>query len=145
MNRCMYCECIFNKVEVIKTNLGDMSVCPACGSTDYEEAFKCSICGSYKFGEDICKDICYKCARAEYTDRRGLEFIDNHKEFYLEHRGIYEVESEEEAGLIEDLRELYLSRIDMDNDCNKQLKHLKEYIFEDMDSWIEFLGEEINE
>ena len=143
MNRCMDCECIFNKVEVIKTSLGDMSVCPACGSTDYEEAFKCSICGSYKFGEDICKDICYKCARAEYTDRRGLEFIDKHKEFYLEHRGIYRVNREEKDGLIEDLRELYLSRVDMDSDWNKQLEHLKEYALGDMDSWIEFLGEEI--
>jgi len=139
----MICECIFNKVEVIKEDTGDINVCPACQSLDYEEAFKCSICGSYKFGEDICKDICYKCARAEYTDRRGLKFIDNHKEFYLAHRGICEVEKEEKDSLIEDLRKLYLDRVDMDNDCNKQLKHLKEYVFEDIDSWIEFLREEI--
>jgi len=138
--KCYHCNANFDRKD--NTEL-KQDLCPGCGSTDYVDAFKCEICGRYHFPSEIYKGICYECAEKEYTDRRGLEFIDKHKDFYLDHRGIFGIEKEEKDGVIEDLREKFLERIDMDDDQNHQLEHLKNYILEDMDVWIEFLREEI--
>ena len=143
MYRCDECNKDFEELKALKDDAGVYYVSPCC-KEGYEEVYKCSLCGDYHYAEDIYKNICYKCAEKEYTNRLGLKFIDKHKDFYLEHRGIYEIDKEEKDGVIEDLKEKYLERIDMDNDWNHQLEHLKYYVLEDIDVWIEFLKEELN-
>jgi hypothetical protein len=144
MYSCRDCETIFNQVETIKDDTGELlNVCPGCNSTGYEEAYKCDLCERYYFEEQIHNNICYKCAEKEYTDRLGLKWLDKHKEYFLEIWGIGNVDKELESDLIEVLEKDFLSKVDLDGDSNKQLEHLKNYILDDMENWIEFLREEI--
>jgi len=139
MYKCYHCNVNFDHKDNTELKQG---LCPGCGGTNYINAFKCSICGKYHFPEETYKGICYKCAEAKYTNRLGLRWLDKHKEYFLNLWGIEKVDKDLKDDLIEVLEKDFLSKVDLDTDWNKQLSHLKNYILEDMDVWIEFLKEE---
>jgi hypothetical protein len=118
--------------------------CPEC-QNNYEEVFKCRICGEWHEKYYINKTICHECAEKLYTDRLGLKFVDKHKrEFYLGClNGIDKVYEEKETDLIKIIEKDFLEHIDMDNDWNGNLKEVKDFCMEDIDLFIDFLEEEI--
>lgn len=144
LNKCDVCGLVFEIPKEYCTEEEIFDGCPdvKCQGT-YEEVIKCDSCNEWKPLDEIYKGICCECAEGKYTDRLGLDFIDKHQDYYLEERGIIKVEKEEKESLVEDLRKVFLERVDMDGDWNHKLEHLKEYVLDDMDEWIEFLKEEI--
>lgn len=116
--------------------------CPNCRGT-FTQAFKCRICDEWKPHYRIVDDICCDCARKAYTHRLGLKFVDSHKDFYLWRFSIAGFDRDLKSDLVEILENDFLSKIDMDTDWNHELKDLKEYCLDDMETWIEFLKEEI--
>ena len=153
MYRCRDCETIFNKVEPIPDGEGAvMNTCPGCNSTDYEEVTKCSNCGRYKFDEDLYEGICFDCAKAEYNVRRGNQFINkNREDFFLTYWKIRTLDKnitpDEKEKLIATLESEFYNNIIFDDDSNyisaDKEEAIKNYCLKDIESWIEFLKEEI--
>jgi hypothetical protein len=92
--------------------------CPECGNENYIEV------------EEL------------YTKKLGLRYLEKHKDFYLNYFGVEKVDKDLKADLIGILEKEYQQTLDMDTDWNKQLQHLKNYIFEYMEEWIVFLEAE---
>jgi len=142
--KCSSCNTEFEKPFELNEDGEILNVCPECLDTDYYIVFKCLSCGKWIFPWNIENDICYECAEKEYTNRLGLKFIEKYKEFYLDFYGVEKVDRDLKADLIDILEKEFLSKTDMETDCNKYLERVKEYIFDGyVSEWITFLKEEI--
>lgn len=121
--------------------------CPICGD-GFEKAYQCRMCDEWFYGDEINKDICYECAKKEYTHRKGILFINRHKEFYL---WLYDIQDYylefvkkkyKKNGLIKVLERDFLQRIDLDEQSD-DLVALQDFCMDNIDEWIDFLVEEI--
>lgn len=105
--------------------------------------FKCRICNDFKNANDMYGNICYECAEKLYTNRLGLQYLDKHRESYLDFYGIEKIDELLKTKLIDILEIDFQNKLDMDNDSNGQLSKLKEYILEDMYKWSKFVIMEV--
>lgn len=134
--RCNECNTVFGKTLEWNKKYTEYITCPFCNDTDCDEIIQCSICGDYKDESLTYGGICFDCARDEYTSSLGLEFVDKYKkEFYLQWLwGIEKCDEDIESELIRVLRR------DMLEYMVNYERIIKEFCFEDMYDWIDFIN-----
>lgn len=155
MYKCLDCGRVF---ETPKEYVEEEQIYAGCPDREcrgaYVQAFKCILCEDWKEYDQIYYNICEECARMAYTPRLGLKYVDEFeptlkpldsydRSFYLWEYGIDKVDRDYKKRLIKILQNDFITKVDMDTDWNHELKDLKEYCLNDMDTWIDFLKEEI--
>ena len=90
MQKCKHCSSIFNDDEIRDINdyenidvgngkltIADLSYseCPYCGSSNYDDAYECIICGKYFNEDELSIDsICDNCLKENATLENLLNF-----------------------------------------------------------------------
>ena len=146
MYRCHNCNVLFNKTEPIRQGTGEVfNTCPGCNDTDYDEVWQCRLCNDWFYAHDITKHTCHECAKKAYNVHLGLKYVGQQKtDFFLYHLwGIERMDKDFQSDLSEILENRFIDELDLETDFNGHLKDLKEYCLDDIDSWIEFLEEEM--
>lgn len=144
MYRCEECQLIFeNAVEIHEEHGEIFEVCPECLSMDYVEVVECPICNMALPNDETYHGLCEECIRGEFTNLRGLQFIEKHmREFYLDYTwGIERMDENLKNDLITVLEKEFLTNLDVDD--KDQLKDIKDFCLFDLDEWANFLKEEV--
>lgn len=137
MCKCETCE--NKRCEYIEEPDGTHSEDMTC--EEWCEEPKCLFCGErYENGYD---GVCYECAKGEYTDELGIQFVTDMKCEPDLCEAFYEVRKGANGAV-----DILLGRFFTDVRASRSLgiesktrKALKEFCFEDIDAWIGFLYE----
>jgi hypothetical protein len=126
------------------------AICPYCGEEDdIEERIDCAICGEEFSEEDLLNGICKSCSQKDFEYETALKYLvetDRLRSFFLEwYWEVSEkVNDNESAEFDELLVSVFNSKVREDKETNRTVFYslLKEYIFNDIYDWTEFLEKE---
>ena len=137
-------------VHSIEPHGEEFDVCPYCYGA-LEEAHKCPICGEYFKEEDLTNGICDDCANKDFEYETALKYIIEKKAlryFFLEWywQVASDVTDEENEEFDNTLISIFNAKAQEDKQTFKTAfySQLKEYIFNDIYDWTEFLAKEVN-
>ena len=100
MHYCNHCGETFEETEEIRNYPVDgcydyetYYVCPCCKSGDYEDAFKCKICGEYhpESEEGDTEDVCKSCEDKifkQFYSLLALNFTSEEREILAQNYGL---------------------------------------------------------
>lgn len=123
--------------------------CPYCYGA-LEEACECVVCGEYYLEEDLINGICEHCEKNDFDYETALSYLvktNRIREFFLVWywRAVDRVNDDENKELDDLLVTVFKAKENEDKITftNKFYGRLKEYIFDDIYDWTEFLREEV--
>ena len=126
-----------------------MEGCPYCYGA-LEEAHQCHICGEYFHEEDLMSDICEDCAKKDFEYETALKYLvetSRLREFFLVWywQVASDVTDDENAEFDNTLISIFNAKVQEDKltFTTAFYSRLKEYIFDDMYDWTEFLEKEV--
>lgn len=124
--------------------------CPYCYGA-LEEAHKCPICGEYFLEEDLTNGICDDCAKADFEYETALKYLVEKKilrHFFLVWywQVAIDVTDDENQEFDNMLISIFNAKVQEDKQTFRTAfySQLKEYIFDDIYDWTEFLAREVN-
>ncbi len=127
-----------------------MEGCPYCYGA-LEEAHKCPICGEYFREEDLINGICGGCAKKDFEYETALKYLIDMKilrDFFLVWywQVADRVSDDENKDFDNTLISIFNAKVQEDKETFRTAfySQLKEYIFDDIYDWTEFLAREVN-
>ena len=138
MYKCYECGHIFEESNAWTETHGEpMSGCPNCGGAYEEATDRCHCCDNlFLTDEDFTGGWCIECAKGAFTLSLGEEYLNDNdlwKEF-IEYNG------ERYSAFMLDV---YHEAFRLENSgwgVPKIIMELKEFCFDDMDTWTSFLN-----
>lgn len=128
----------------------NMCGCYRCGG-EVEEAQECAICGEYHLEEDLINGICKTCYEEQFDYETALEYLVERKllrHFFLVWywQVTSDVTDEENEEFDNTLISIFNAKVQEDKETFRTAfySQLKEYIFDDIYDWTEFLEKEVN-
>lgn len=122
-----------------------MEGCPYCYGA-LEEAYKCPICGEYFCEEDLTNGICQDCAKNDFEYKTALKYLvetGRLREFFLVWywQVASDVTDKENQEFDNTLISIFNAKVQEDKETFRTTfySQLKEYIFDDIYDWTEFL------
>ena len=146
---CLECGEVFESCsEWAEPHGEDMCGCPYCGGA-FEIAMKCNICGKYHLEDDLINGICEDCAKSNFEYETALKYLVETKQlrhfFLVWYWNVANsVSDDENEEFDKTLISVFNAKVqeDKENFRTTFYSQLKEYIFDDIYDWTEFLAKE---
>lgn len=141
MYKCERCESEFEHPDIVEfSNIGwKTGCCPECGCEDYHTVKPCLKCGENFDPDELINGFCENCANELYTEEIGLKYITSESYILKDALSyIYDCDCDDNM-MCEALHQHFIKYFN--NKSYNFKKALKEYCFDDLDHFIQFVKE----